>query len=581
MLRVAKRSGGWRRSLINLCIVLLLVLYPLAIDGNSPSNQGNGGNPTPPPPPPPQISSRSPTSTDNQDVFQVVETEIWDGQNWIGQQPTRWTTIDGYACVSPLEIEAPHNTKFEGDWKIVLGEERDDYGWSYVYYYMSSERPRRQRIWLRTVVYQRPSPQAKIKPLKPTTIRNLQRKSAELARMPSLATLANSSAAKMLKTIPAKTQRLPTIFQTALQLMKDDWNFKGFGFSFYKSFLFKRSFGMAFRIPLTTNFDLWDRHPELPRLTMSVSFFYPFTAVITVGGSVDVEYVKWLTIHSAIILRHTIAVVLLSLARGLVLAGSSLAFPFTRQLYQLPDSKTLLPPLDSSYRQRPAFRTTLQERMGMSYSWRLSAKRGYETRRTVWHLYLPTLLSLLEHADQIQQTCQRYLKKSLITRNTLSTTRYLAAFVPKSVVRRSRKVKRSRSDSSEQSASASSKVSTVSWMDYSKSHKWAEWWLRRKTGSLGVSTGYPIPDKPHFSCSAVMSLSGFYFRPDIIGNKVGSTIVASSDVMAEENNSREDPEAGLVAASGGSTSDSDSEELGETKMSTAKASVVSTKTASA
>jgi len=36
-------------------------------------------------------------------------------------------------------------------------------------------------------------------------------------------------------------------------------------------------------------------------------------------------------------------------------------------------------------------------------------------------------------------------------------------------------------------------------------------WLRKHFASLGVSTSGPIPDTPHISCSANLSLSGLYF----------------------------------------------------------------------
>lgn len=506
-------------------VLQVLLLFPVTVLGDAVS-QSNGNSPHHqqhqhiPPPPPPPLQDSSTASNSNTDVIQVVETESWDGERWIGAETSRWTTTGGRSCVSPADLEAPLNGKFEGGWKIVLGEERDDYGWNYVYS-MSRQRPRRQRIWLRTVQLNTSSTVTS-KP-KPTTLQTLQRKSASLMRLPSLVkTMPASPTMQALRTIPARTQQLPALLQSALQMISDDWNFKGFGFSFYKSFLFKESFGLAFRIPLTTNWDVWDRHPEWPSFSMSVAFFYPFTAAVNVSGSVNVEWIKWCVVQLCISGRHLIAICLLGLARGFVLAGSALAFPLTRELYQLPDSKDLLPRLDSTLRDKPTFSTTLQERVGVSYSWRLSAKRGYETRRSVWHIYLPTLLSLLQHVDQVQQTCQKVWRQNP---NTVSTTRYLAGFVPQAVRRRGRR--RSTTQVSQQS-SPSAKIQTFSMLDYARESKWAEW-CQRKTGSLGVSTGYPIPDKPHFSCSAVLSLSGFYFQPDTIGGGGGSDRSSTPD----------------------------------------------------
>lgn len=276
-----------------------------------------------------------------------------------------------------------------------------------------------------------------------------------------------------------------SVLQAVVKNVQDDWNFKGFGFSFYKSFIFKHSFGMAFRVPLTTNWDTWDRHPEWPSLSANFFYYTPFTLGCSVGASVNVEWLQWCVLQACIALRHVIAMALLILARGLILAGSALAFPVTRQLYTMP-TWNLLPSLERTLTGKPAFSTTLQQRVGMSYSWRVSAARGYEVRRSVWHSYLPTLLSLIQHLDQVQQQAQRIIRRN----------RYAGPAA----------------------SSSSPSLSPVSLLERTQSTQRAEWWLRRKTGSLGVSTSYPIPDKPFFGCSALLSLSGFYFRPDVLSS---------------------------------------------------------------
>jgi hypothetical protein len=105
-------------------------------------------------------------------------------------------------------------------------------------------------------------------------------------------------------------------------------------------------------------------------------------------------------------------------------------------------------------------------------------------------------------------------------------------------------------------ASTSSSSGPISLLEMTRDTQWADWWLQRKTGSLGVSTGYPLPDKPHFSCSAVLSLSGFYFRPDSIATaqqqrqlgdekeEVAAAVSASSAFQSGTNRYQDEPVAG-------------------------------------
>jgi hypothetical protein len=513
-------------------------LFPLAVLCHVPSSSHPNFPRIPgPQPPPPQRSNPNDNSTlpnvqlASTDVIQVQETEVWTGDRWIGADP-RWTTADGLASVSPAEISPPPGGSFEGEWKIILGgEERDNFGW--VYMYSTGQWPRRQRIWLRAFQLHTSSRIATALPSASNGPETPQKKSAKMVRLPSPAAVSVSPAFEVLRSIPSRTQQLPSALKDALQLVKDDWNFKGFGFSFYKSFLFRNSFGAAFRIPLTTNLNLWDRHPDWPSLSMSISCFYPPTLSISVSGTVNVEWVKWSIVQLAILARQLIAIFLLSSARSLVFMGSALAYPITGQIFQLPVSVTLLPPLDSTFRDRPVFSSTLQERIGISYSWRISSSRGYEFRRQLSHLYLPTLLSLLQHAESIQQTLQQNMRAYS---STSFITRYLVGFVPRLV--RSDKLKRdTRSPSESSSSLPAKKAPAMSLVDSSRDSKWKEWLLRRKTGSLGVSTAYPTRDAPYFSCSALLSLSGFYFKPDSFGGNARTRKISSGSSMVDASTS--------------------------------------------
>ncbi|CAB9510555.1 expressed unknown protein [Seminavis robusta] len=578
----ASASIGYSRRMKTLSWVALLLLVqllglipatvygdPLSSDHSANGNYNRRSSSVLIPPPPPPPPSHQPTTTTTEDQIQIVETEYWNGERWMAAPQNRWTTQDGQASMSPADVQQPPDGVFDGAWKIMLGDATDDYGWTYLYHHdyssISHQFPKRQRIWLRTVLRQpqQPPQQQYTKQRfwkSPVWSRTRRPTPLSLPRIQPYHQLLLPQLETALRQVPTTCLHVQSLLHTALRNMQDDWNFKGFGFSFYKSFLFKTSFGLAFRVPLTTNFDVWERHPEWPRLTMSVGFYYPFTMTLNVGGSVNVEYLKWIALQALLTARHVIAVTLLLLARGFVLAGSALAFPMTRQWHELPEPHLLLPKLRDTLARpvKPNFSGTLQERVGVSYSWRLSAKRGYETRRTCWHLYLPTLLSVLQHLDRIQQSIQIFVWQRRLEPHWNkygrdyyhSSSRYLAGFVPAAIKKRKRstatkqqKKKKKKTLPQEQQATTD-EFRPVSLFD--ESAPWAEWWLQRHTGCLGVSTGGPIPYPPHFSCSAVLSLSGFYFSPDTIRGSNNNNLPIVVEEDEEESTKEEVSEASDV-----------------------------------
>ena len=606
---------------------------------------------TPPPPRPPPLRTAkrdSSSSDDNKDskvLLRVVETEVYDAnlQQWTGDTRNRWSRLDGEEedasgrpCESPADLKAPKGGEFEGDWKIVLGGERDAYGWQYLYSNTApsttststtttSTAEKRQRIWLRTVRYKvdeqlqtqqqkkqkeeqdrateqrnAKSEQTKIKAEQDKEEPKKQKVEADTAvttkskhlapkvkspvatkasaTTPSPPPPASSSATKrstrtrqqqqqpvlQRPLLPAswskKLQRsqaaqrlrqpqpprpppnllpaLQSLLQACVHGMQDDWNFKGFGWSFYKSAIFKKSCGVAFRIPLTSNFDIWERHPEWPSLSMSVAIYYPLTAGIFVSGSVNAAWAKWALHQAAMVIRHVIAWTMLLVARGLFLAGAALAFPITQQWYT-PETATilannLLPPLQQTlekHGRKPNFNTGIQERIGIGHSWRVSSKRGYEYRCTYWHMFLPTIITYLQVIDPIWQSWQRWMyaynnnSHRNIKSNKKASVLAFAMSKPSSTTAKSSSTTLEESDSEDDELTTTAATSSsnkeqgnkkplvvTSLLEQSRNSQWADWLLQRKTGSLGLSTGYPIPDKPYFSCSAFLSLSGFYFQ---------------------------------------------------------------------
>ena len=551
--------------------VLLFLLLGIFVPFLGSASAAAGGPPPPPPPPLPQKQQQQLQDKDhphNNDDLRVVETEVWSPStnSWIGsQQQERWTHYaTGRPCVSPAQLAPPPQASFEGDWKIVLGDGRDIYGWDYSSSSSSKssaeeqQQPnRRQRIWLRTIKYEYNDKQEQEALETPSSASNATKQRKRRSKSTLISTSKSLSTKRSQRTkptnptilLPKQFQQLQSLTTTAWQHVQDDWNFKGWGFSFYKSFLFKSSVGMALRLPLSVNWDVWERHPEWPRLSSSLAFFYsaPFnpTLYFSLSCSVNVEYLKYLFVQALIVMRHVIAVALLVLARGFLVAGSAVAYPVTRQLLHSQDDHwpvwDSLPSLRQSLHEQPQFSTSLQERVGVSYSWRISKKRGYETRRSIWHLYLPTLLALLQHADRMYAAGQRLWRD--YTYNTI-VSRYLLLLKKKS------SDDKRDADTNDSDNKDSNKV--VSLLEQAQESKWADWIVQRKTGSVGISTGYPIPDPPYFSCSALLSLSGFYFLQDFLKEQrkhSNSGSHSSSDSTALPSNDEQQQVTAAVTSS--------------------------------
>lgn len=362
-------------------------------------------------------SSSSEINKESSGILQVYETEVWDASlnAWKAHGPNnRWTNESGNPCSSPSELPPPSGFQFVGEWKIVVQTGRDALGWEYQFRYLQP--PTRRRIWLRS-----------------------------LELPPDLQT-------KKQIVISPKRRRKSSIIQTAFKAVLDDWNFKGYGISLYKSFI-TESFGLALRLPLTMNFDWWDRHPELPSLSSSVDFYYPLCIAGFLSGSVHVELVKWMFLHVYMMaVRITSLFIYNVLVKGLFAIGSVLLYPLFGKFHTLPP----LPP--PKMVARPKFGTDISERVGASVSYRWSLERGYEFRVSYWHSYLPTIM---------------------VYRNLLSNI--------------------------------------IAWKPLEESPRMA-WW-QQHFGSIGTSTGYPLPLPPHFSCSACLSLSGFYFQDQAVSSK--------------------------------------------------------------
>ena len=271
------------------------------------------------------------------------------------------------------------------EWQIVMTttgqqtQQRDAYGWEYLYQGMDKY-PLRQRIWIRNlrednnnIKNHHRTDEARSR----TSTLHTQRRTA--GRPPSLRSSRKSSTHQA-------QQLLPRWYRN----VRDDFNFKGCGWSFYKSLLERNSVGLAFRLPLTSNFDFFDRRPALPSISSSVCVFYPALAYILVSGSLRVEWIKWCLSQVLVMTQYSVIWLGWTFLRGILLAASALLFPITRTLVN--------PPCPVPFPQftGPSYSRNIEERIGCSISWRMSPRRGYEFRVSYWHYYAPTMTSLWE-----------------------------------------------------------------------------------------------------------------------------------------------------------------------------------------
>jgi hypothetical protein len=307
-------------------------------------------------------------------IVQLVETEVFDGKVWKAPGGTkkstslRWTDLEtGEMAPSPTE-HFDDEYEWTSDWKIVTSAHRDEFGWEYDYKQKRNQQqsglsaaPTRRRIWLRT------------------------------HREESFALSSSSSSGGVDRRRKGKRRRKGPVKQ-ALELIMEDFNFKGFGVTVYKSIVFLKSAGIALRLPILTNFNWWESHPSLPSLASSVAYYTPGTFVLFLNASIRYEWLQW-AVHNACATFAYAGVWLLwtLLLRGLITAVSALAFPVTRRLLLDPQ----LPLRPPNWKIPPSFSRVFEERLGCSWSWRVSIERGYEYRVSYWHYFAPSVAALL------------------------------------------------------------------------------------------------------------------------------------------------------------------------------------------
>ena len=421
----------------------------------------------------------------------------------------------------------------------MAGETRDGFGWEY-YVGKYDGLGRRRRRWVRelrrissgsNVLLNKSSGKQKKK-----TIQQQQQKKARP------------------KTQVARSHDTTNILQTIQQ----QYNFKGFGWSFYKSLLFMRSFGTAIRVPLSSNLDFYDQHTAWPYISTSTYFGYPWVIATFLNASMPLEAIKYiiggavwkvqwsLAVFSAVIRSIVEAPWRLSVGTLQTITALAGRTDYEKQDKKIADSlisiihenKETSESIDStdikmenfielsnatdensakdmptsantvmesprggaapkSSRKKTIFgneiptfhrpysieySSTIQQRVGICVSYRVSKERGYEYRCNFFFTSLPTIL-FWQQLDEERN--RRIRKMQQLTAKLFGSD-----------------------ESTKKSASASSKADVAK---RSSKNSAVSSFLNDHSSSVGFSTGWPLPVDPFFSFNLLVSLSGFYY----------------------------------------------------------------------
>jgi hypothetical protein len=478
---------------------------------------------------PPRETRNTSLSTSSTRVLSITETEVWsrgslsghsddddteseddddwdsvesntaaskDDGGWRATEAMRWTyTSTGAVCEPPSrhppEIPLAKENRggrgeFVGSWKIVTGPGRDPLGWEYS---LRRPLPVRRRVWLRSVRLvdddeEEDEDENKLdESLLSVRGTEEQKRGRRISQQSESMEITDRN--KFLSNVtPA---RWPG--RKMWQWVRDDFNFKGFGWTITKSLISLKSFGVAFRTPLTFNFGAWEQNPLLPNVVTSVAVFYPPQIILFLTANMRVECIRYLLQLSFVSALYLLWFAIGNIVRGLALALSVLTYPVTGRLASdyppfiqqnlelynprpsdsvimtrsVSDGRSVLPPLSLS--------GAIEERVGVSVSWRISSQRGYEFRISRWHAYTPVLAAIWKDPSEL------FRFATLIPVRLRQQLTSLFAFRH----------------------------------GYGRSTLTAPAWMSRRMAKVGISTGFPTPDPPYFACAGILSLSGYNY----------------------------------------------------------------------
>jgi hypothetical protein len=158
------------------------------------------------------------------------------------------------------------------------------------------------------------------------------------------------------KSLAVTSSRLSSL-STLATAIADDFTFKGFGLSIYKSFLDRHAAGASFRLPITQNFITLYERPWIPSVGVSAGFYNPTSVGIFLNISMPIQ-------------------VILHFLRRI----------FAATIFLLTLQRQTVSPM--------RYNDEIIQRLGLSFSWRYSNFFGYRFIAAPWIMFLPNVLFL-------------------------------------------------------------------------------------------------------------------------------------------------------------------------------------------
>ena len=531
-------------------------------------------------------------------LYELYEHEIYNQKtdSWTSRRFTQSPVAGGggrdSTSLDPQRCSPPRNYAFDGEWKIdMASDSRDGFGWEY-YVGRYDGLGRRRRRWVRSLTRMR---------------------SVSLGGAPPAASAGGATGVATSFAGAGKGRKSATTTATAasggdggkkrgrgddyggtdlLRALRDQYTFKGFGWSINKSLVFARSVGATFRVPLSANFDGYERYRAAPFVSTGAYFGYPWAAAALLNASVPVEAVHWAAGGVAWKVRWAAAVASALLrcaaeaavwavlwprrlwgaaarrlagvagggcagtgrdgddspesaidggmdgpavaANDLVADASDGGSPIVSiETHIEVDSASVAAVVDSPrggasdasrvssppFRRRrhltmfggeipPFHRTTtieyssvIQERLGVSLSWRLSRVRGYEYRCNFFFSCMPTRIFWGQVEEERRRQVDRVRRAVDFRGNRDSPT--------SSAKKQAGTTEVNQVD--EDNIAGRLDVQSIRSKSQASSSSMLSSFLSEHFSAVGISTGWPLPMEPYFALNLVLSLSGFYY----------------------------------------------------------------------
>ena len=273
---------------------------------------------------------------------------------------SRWVDENFSPCEPPSQTKAPSGPSasgltggsWSGSWKIDVKKTKD--GWQDVTKEGGKIRIRRRK-WLREYT------------------ENTSRETPSLSETGKAKGGGGDAVADVDVDVDGATIASPTILSSAMKRVASDYNFRGFGFSIYKSILYRRAGGVSLRMPITQNFISYFQRPWLPSINSSIGLYHPGpTIAFFVSASLPIDVVRVVVIRNLMLIQNM--------------------FLEARRKHKIKEG-----PIRSS--------TNVVQRVGVSVSWRYCGGEGENCGKVIfkvapWFLWLPAITWILRWVDK-------------------------------------------------------------------------------------------------------------------------------------------------------------------------------------